>query len=232
MLSPTRAAHRAVDVARHSRRVVAARGYDRLARVRRRVPDGSVALTFDDGPVPGSTEAVLDVLGELGAPATFFCTGANARRHPELIRRILHEGHVIVSHSMTHPHPRDTPLKVLSREYDEGRRAVDDAVGAGTRLFRPPHGHLSARSARLVGRTEVDTWLWTVDPEDWRPRRSTADIVDVVSRAGSGDVVLLHDWVEDPWEPEATDRSATVAALPAIVRNLRARGLTLRTLPT
>ena len=205
---------------------------DDLAGVVRRVPDGTVALTFDDGPHPSSTGRVLDVLADLGVRATFFCVGRNAQDHPGLLRRALAEGHVIGSHSATHPHPAQTPLRDLEVEYVGGRRAVSSAAGRDVRLFRPPHGHLGLRSARMVGRHRFSTWLWTVDPQDWRPGVTTDQVAAVAAGARSGDVVLLHDWVEQPWAPEALDRSATVEALPAIVRAVEERGLRFTTLPT
>jgi peptidoglycan-N-acetylglucosamine deacetylase len=203
---------------------------DRVAGVRRRVPEGGVALTFDDGPQPGSTDRVLDVLAELGVRATFFCVGRNARAHSGLVRRMRDEGHAVGSHSLTHPHPRDTSAGDLAREYREGRRAVSEVLGADTRLFRPPHGHVGATGAVLLRGLSVRPWLWTVDPTDWRPGATVDEIVSVASRAASGDVVLLHDWVEQPMDPEALDRSATVTALPAVVEAIRGRGLVLETL--
>jgi peptidoglycan/xylan/chitin deacetylase (PgdA/CDA1 family) len=89
---------------------------DGLAQVRRRLPEGSVGLTFDDGPQPGSTDRILDVLAELGVRGTFFCVGRNARAHPELVRRIRAEGHAVGSHSLSHPHPRDTELRHICRD--------------------------------------------------------------------------------------------------------------------
>jgi peptidoglycan/xylan/chitin deacetylase (PgdA/CDA1 family) len=203
---------------------------DGIAQVRRRLPEGSVGLTFDDGPQPGSTDRILDVLAELGVRGTFFCVGRNVRAHPELVRRIRAEGHAVGSHSLSHPHPRDTELRELQRDYLQGRRAVSEVLGADVRLFRPPHGHLGPAGAVMVRRLPVTTWLWSVDPQDWRPGVTVREIAAVGSRAGSGDVVLLHDWVEQPVAPEALDRSATVAALPVIVGAIRERGLALEAL--
>jgi peptidoglycan/xylan/chitin deacetylase (PgdA/CDA1 family) len=200
--------------------------------VARRVPEGHVALTFDDGPHTSSTGRVLDALAELDVRATFFCVGRNAQQHPELVERALAEGHVIGSHSLSHPHPARTPLDELTREYREGRQAVASVAGRDVALFRPPHGHLGFRSAVMVRRQSVATWLWTVDPQDWRPGVTTEDVASVAGSARSGDVVLLHDWVEQPYAPEALDRSATVRALPAVVREVQERGLRFTTLPS
>ena len=203
---------------------------DRVARVSRRMPEGRVALTFDDGPQPGSTDRVLDVLAELGVRATFFCVGRNAQAHPDLVHRIRAEGHVVGSHSMTHPHPGETARAQLRREYTDGRRAVADVLGADTPLFRPPHGYIDPAGAVMLRHLAVSTWLWTVDPTDWRPGATAQEIAAVAGRAESGDVVLLHAWVEQPLADEALDRSATIAALPVVVAAIRERGLSLGTL--
>ena len=189
-----------------------------------------VALTFDDGPMPGSTDQLLDVLDRLDVTATFFCVGKNAQRHPQLLRRIAEAGHAVGSHSMTHPHPRDLPPRELRREYETGRHAVEQVLGASAPLFRPPHGHLSLRTVPLL--RGLHPWLWSRDPEDWRPAVRRTHIEDVVGPSGSGDVVLLHDWVEQPTGPQALDRTATIDALPQIVAAVRARGLPLVRLAT
>ncbi|MCZ2830866.1 polysaccharide deacetylase family protein [Modestobacter sp. VKM Ac-2986] len=202
-----------------------------IGRVERRVGAGEVALTFDDGPHPDSTPRVLDRLGELGVVATFFCVGRNATAHPEIVRRALAEGHAVGSHSGTHPDPAELGIGPLAGEYRDGRAAVTAVVGREVPLFRPPHGHLTPRSAAMVRRQSLRPWLWTVDPTDWRPGVTAAEVAAVATSAVSGDVVLMHDWVEQPWAPEALDRSATIEALPAVVRSARDRGLVFTTLP-
>ncbi|WP_222262131.1 polysaccharide deacetylase family protein [Modestobacter marinus] len=204
---------------------------ERLAGVHRRVPDGTVALTFDDGPHPESTTRVLDQLAALGVQATFFCVGLNARSHPEIVRRALAEGHVIGSHSLSHPADDHTSPILLRREYREGRRSIEDVVSADVSLFRPPYGYLSLGTAAVMRERCLSPWLWSVDPGDWQAGVTVDAIVSVAGGADSGDVVLLHDWVEQPWDPAARDRSATIDALPVIVESIRSRGLELTTLP-
>jgi peptidoglycan-N-acetylglucosamine deacetylase len=200
---------------------------DRLAQVRRRSEGDIVALTFDDGPQPGSTDRILDILAALDVRATFFCVGKNAERHPDLLRRVRQEGHVIGSHSYSHPDPARTPLATLTRDYRRGRRVIADILGEDVTLFRPPRGHLTPASAVMVRAQGLRPWLWSVDPEDWRPRAVSSHIEAVAGGAVTGDVVLLHDWIEQPWAPEALDRSATVSALPGIVAAVRGHGGTL-----
>ena len=202
-----------------------------VAGAQRRVPARAVALTFDDGPHPASTAAVLDVLAELDVPATFFCVGRNAAAHPGLVRRALAGGHAVGSHSMTHPHPARSELRTLTADYRDGHRAVEDAAEREVRLFRPPHGHLSLVHAAVLRRLDLPPWLWTVDPRDWRPGVPSPEIVRVCGAAGPGDVVLLHDWIEQPLAPEAEDRTATIRALRQVVGAVRERGLGFTTLP-
>jgi peptidoglycan-N-acetylglucosamine deacetylase len=201
------------------------------ARVQRHVGPGAVALTFDDGPHPGSTDRILDVLGELEVRATFFCVGNNVRAYPDLVRRMQNEGHAIGSHSHTHPYPAETALRSLARDYRQGREALARVVGKQISLFRPPHGHLDWASAGVIRQLGLVPWLWSVDPEDWRPCATREHIAAVGAGAMSGDVVLLHDWIEQPWSPEALDRSATIGAVADIVAQIRSRGLVLERLP-
>ncbi len=84
----------------------------------------------------------------------------------------------------------------------------------------------------MIRRQGLKPWLWNRDPQDWRPGATVSEITAVASRVGSGDVVLLHDWVEQPLTPAALDRSATIAALPTVIRDVRDRGLVFTTLPT
>ncbi len=200
---------------------------------RRALGEGSlsVALTFDDGPDPTYTPQVLDVLAELGVSATFFCVGDRVAEHPEVVRRMVAEGHVVGSHTATHPDLPSLDQRHLVNEIRAGRDQLQAELGHDAPLFRPPHGDLALRtgvSARTLGLT---TWLWTVDPEDWRPGVQAEAIVDGCEPTGPGDVILLHDGLEQPWAPEALDRSATVAALPGIVASARAKGLTFVGLP-
>lgn len=197
---------------------------DAVSRARSRLPTQGIALTFDDGPQPGSTDRLLDILGELGAPATFFCVGKNVLRHPDLVGRMLTEGHAVGSHSFSHPHPLEIPLGALTTEYRRGRDVVAAAGGTG-RLFRPPHGAITFAGAGMMRGLHLQPWLWSVDPEDWQPGVSAAHIRTVAGRALAGDVVLLHDWVEQPVAPAALDRSATVTALRPLIEDARDRGL-------
>ena len=204
-----------------------------IQTVRRKLDDGAptVALTFDDGPDPVYTPQVLDVLAEHSAVATFFLVGSRARRHQGLVRRMMREGHRVGSHSWSHPVPSETLWASLVVDYTRGRKAVEAASGKAIPLFRPPRGEVGARGALTMRALRLEPWLWTVDPEDWRPGIGADELVRAVSELAGGDVVLLHDGLARPVSPEACDRSATVRALPQIITAAQGRGLDLVTLP-
>lgn len=211
--------------------VVRWRLLDRLAQAGRRTDPGTVALTFDDGPHPGTTDRVLDLLARLEVPATFFCVGRNAEQHPALVRRAREEGHAVGSHSHTHPDPEVTALAVLARDYARGHAAVEQALGEAVTLFRPPRGYLDLPRAVQLRLQGTRPWLWNVDPQDWHHEAERDAIVADVGSAGERAVVLLHDWVEQPSGPRALDRSTTIDALPDAVAAIRRRGLGFSTLP-
>lgn len=179
-------------------------------------PPGTIALTFDDGPNPAWTPQVLDLLDRYDAKATFFVVGYLAERHPDLVAEIARRGHTVANHSYSHPQ-----LPTLSDDAIRDQlRVTDDAIAAAgvarPTCLRPPYGATNARVESVAAGAGLRTVLWTVDPEDWR--RPGADALRArVARAGSGDIVGMHDG--------GGDRSHTVAALPGILEDLRARGL-------
>jgi peptidoglycan-N-acetylglucosamine deacetylase len=200
--------------------------------VRRRLDPaaGAVALTFDDGPDPEHTPAILDELARLGVVATFFVVGRRARAHPGIVRRMVLEGHHVGSHSDSHPEPWRVPLATLARDYRRGRLEAERAAEREITLFRPPKGHVDGRGAAAMLAAKVRPWLWTIDPQDWSPGAVSDDIVAGVAHLAEGDVVLLHDAIEGPLAPSALDRSATHDALGGIVALARQRGLRFTTL--
>jgi cellulose synthase/poly-beta-1,6-N-acetylglucosamine synthase-like glycosyltransferase/peptidoglycan/xylan/chitin deacetylase (PgdA/CDA1 family)/spore germination protein YaaH len=190
---------------------------------------GSVALTFDDGPDPDWTPAILDVLRDRHVPATFFVVGENALGHPGLLRRILAEGHELGNHSYTHPNFATISDGEARLELNATERLVEAYTGRGMRLFRAPYfGDAEPTTADELGpalAAQRDGYLNVglhADSEDWQ-RPGVAAIVANTVRAvaagnveRSGQIVLLHDG--------GGDRAETVAALPRIIDALRARG--------
>jgi peptidoglycan/xylan/chitin deacetylase (PgdA/CDA1 family) len=194
---------------------------------RRLADSGGAALTFDDGPDPEFTPRVLDVLAAHGVPATFFLVGRRVRRHPQLVRRMLADGHAVGSHTYAHTHGPEVSWPVLARDVWHGRRALEEVAGRSVEAFRPPMGYYAGRMALAARVSGLRSWLWTVDPTDWEPGRTARAILDAVGPLAGGDVVRLHDGIESPLAPEAEDRSATVSALPEIISRAREEGLRL-----
>jgi peptidoglycan/xylan/chitin deacetylase (PgdA/CDA1 family) len=173
-----------------------------------------VALTFDDGPGP-ETGALLDILAREKVHATFFLLGRNLPAHPEFVRREAAEGHAIGNHTWSH---RDlSRLSAADQASEVTRTATALAeLGVSTSMVRPPYGAYAA-STRALGAALV---LWSVDPLDWRDRDPKIITARVLADARPGGIVLLHDI-----------HPTTVAAMPAIISGLRAKGYTFVTVP-
>ena len=184
-----------------------------------------VALTFDDGPTPGTTDAILDELKQFGVKATFFVIGSNAAGHPDLIRRIDREGHLLGNHSFEHSHfgsfrGDDYWERELRRTSD----LIEELVGYRPEYFRPPMGvrtHHISRVAKSNGLTVVTWSRRGIDGLKTTPARL---IRRLAGPTAAGDIVILHDGVE----PNARrTQLATVAAVGPLIQAWRARGLEL-----
>jgi peptidoglycan/xylan/chitin deacetylase (PgdA/CDA1 family)/LysM repeat protein len=183
----------------------------------------TVALTFDDGPRPDSTPAVLDALRARGVTATFFVTGSNAARYPDLVRRIVAEGHALGNHTWSHPDLSGLSPAGRVAEIERTSQAVLDATGTTPCFFRGPYGiHAGPsigglaveRGMSVVGWT-LDTRDWTT-PAGWSPAFQQQIVAAATAPAGAHPIVLMHDG--------GGYRQNTVAALDRIISDYAARG--------
>jgi len=185
-------------------------------------PPKEVALTFDDGPSPANTSRILRVLNRFHVKATFFVIGRSATFHPELVRAEVAAGMQVGNHSWSHPYLKpfkDLPSRVIRSEVTQAQQELLK-LGGTSGLFRPPGGTFSPRVIHIAEGADTRLVLWSVDPKDWQPGRTAKQIVDaVLSKIAPGSIVILHDG--------GGDRSATIAALPRIIRGIRAKGLTI-----
>jgi peptidoglycan/xylan/chitin deacetylase (PgdA/CDA1 family) len=168
----------------------------------------SVALTFDDGPDPEVTPAVLDALATDGARATFFVLVDRAVAHPELVRRVAAEGHEIALHGADHRRLTTLDPGQVRSGIDRARRDLESLVGPGVgiRWFRPPFGSQNLRSYAAARRAGMVPVMWTAEGEDWVDQPVAAVADRVVERLRPGGIVLLHDGLAgDPREPETPD---------------------------
>ncbi len=188
----------------------------------------AVALTFDDGPGP-STPAVLDVLASEGVRATFFVLGRQVERHPELVRRMVDEGHQVANHGYDHGILVFRGAGHVAAQLRRTERAVAAAAGEGamTRLFRAPHGFRGPATALGARRAGYRTAAWTRGVFDSAEPGAAAIARRSVRALAPGTVLLLHD--ADGWAPGRA-RQQTADALPEICRAARARGLGLVTM--
>lgn len=201
------------------------------AGLARLVPaDGSslVALTFDDGPWPHQTEAILAILGERSVPATFFMLGSRVDRMPDVARAVVGAGHVVGNHTYWHARLDTTTRVTAEWEIRATNQAIARATGASPRWFRTPCGNLGGNAEQYIADSGMVSALWTVDPQDWRKGRTAGEVAaSVIASVRPGGIVVLHDG--------GGDRSATIAALPVIIDRLRAAGyefVTLDELPS
>ena len=193
-----------------------------------------IALTFDDGPDPAWTPRILDILRDAGAPATFFVTGANILGQPELVRRIVAQGSELGNHSTTHAELGRLPEAAIRLELNATQRLVESYSGRSMRLFRAPYlgdadpdKESEIRVARIAADMGYLTVGLNVDPLDWKATTAQNIVARTLAQVAqdspthSTRIVLLHD--------SGGDRSATIAALPHIISQLRARGFELVT---
>ena len=200
------------------RRYRVTRGPERVER--------AVALTFDDGPWPESTPRMLAVLRRLHVRATFFVIGYLADAYPDLVRSERRAGMVVGNH--TYNHPEVPPFDELPRALVDDEIALGAAslgrAGVTPALFRPPAGSVSTSVVRAAEAAGERVVLWSVDPRDWDKGATAREIKQrVLDAVEPGSIVELHDG--------GGDRSATIAALPGIVKGIRHRHLRLVTLP-
>jgi peptidoglycan-N-acetylglucosamine deacetylase len=184
---------------------------------------GGVALTFDDGPHPQGTPAVLETLREAGATATFFLAGEQVERRPALAAEIVAAGHRVELHCHRHRNLLRLPVGEFLDDAERARSAIEEATGQAIADYRPPYGIFSAPTLRAVRRRGWRPVLWSRWGRDWS-RRATAESIARRSSFGveAGDIVLLHD--ADYYSARGSwVRTAT--ALPLILAELERRGL-------
>jgi peptidoglycan-N-acetylglucosamine deacetylase len=195
----------------------------RLPVVLRDEGNPGVALTFDDGPHPQGTPAVLEILQEAGQSATFFLAGEQVERRPALAAEIVAAGHRVELHCHRHRNQlRLTPAAIVA-DAERARAAIEEASGQAIADYRPPYGIFSGAGLAAIRSRGWRPVLWSQWGRDWT-RRATAESIARKATTGirPGDIVLLHDAdfysARNSWE-------RTASALPRILEELTTRGL-------
>ena len=202
---------------------------DTLARWREfpaleRIGEERVALTFDDGPDPDGTPAVLDALDAIGAKATFFMVGEQVKSAPMLAREVANRGHAIGLHGGTHASQRDLEDWKVKDEMAYGLGTLEVATGRRPTRFRPPYGVFSAAGYEACQALKLEPVYWSAWGMDWETI-SAERILDIVERdLEPGAILVLHDSARYGHRP---DVQATVEALPLIAAAAAERELAL-----
>lgn len=173
-----------------------------------------VAMTFDDGPHPTLTPKLLDILKERNIKCTFFVVGSNAKAYPNIIRRIIAEGHEIGNHTYTHASLTSRSDEQIRTELQKSEDAMVAAANYRPHLIRPPYGAINTRVKQLMfSEFGYSTIMWSVDPQDWRRPGVSVVTSRLVNGAHPGAIMLSHD-IHPP----------TIAAMPAMFDQLLAKG--------
>jgi peptidoglycan/xylan/chitin deacetylase (PgdA/CDA1 family) len=178
------------------------------------IEGNSIALTFDDGPHAQNTPRLLDILKQAGVRATFFVVGQNAVQYPDILKRIVAEGHELANHSYSHPLLASLSESSVHDQLDRTHEAVLKATGVSMKIMRPPYGALSEPQRRMVHADYgYKTILWDVDPEDWKYRDAARVEREIVGRTRAGSIILSHDI-----------HKTTIDAMPSTIEALSAKG--------
>ncbi len=149
-----------------------------------------IALTFDDGPHPYYTEQMLDGLKERSVKVTFFVTGENVEKYPEIIERMAKEGHLIGNHTYHHTQLTKGNEENFKKEIIATNEIITSITGEDILYVRPPYGTWKKKFEDELNMFAV---LWTIDPLDWNSKDASRIVNKVISKAGENDIILMHD---------------------------------------
>ncbi len=152
-----------------------------------------IAITFDDGPHPSYTEQLLDGLRERGVHATFFVTGEHAELHPDIIRRMQEEGHLVGNHTYSHLQLTKSNREVFKEELIKTNDILEEITGEEVQYVRPPYGSWDKSFEKELNMFPV---LWNVDPLDWCSGNVSRIVEKIVSKTGENDIILMHDYYD------------------------------------
>ncbi len=175
-----------------------------------------VALTFDDGPHPRYTEAILDILEEYGITATFFVIGVNVENYPRAMERLISSGCEIGNHTYSHKNITKENEQDIIREIQQCEEAIMKMTNQKPCLLRPPEGAYEKNLCNMALKLNYNIILWSIDTMDWahNPSQKIAD--EVLSSLSDGDIILMHDYV--------SGKNTTCEALRLMIPEILKRG--------
>ena len=187
-----------------------------------------LALTYDDGPNDPHTLRLLEVLAKHDVRATFFLIGRYVQQRPEIVRELAKAGHVIGNHTFTHPNLVFTASTEARSQINECRKAIEDALGGHSNLFRPPFGGRRPASLRVARKLGLQPVMWNVTGWDWEAPPAEQIERKVVKQVRGGDVILLHDGGH---KAMGADRAQTVLATDRLIARFKGDGYDFVTIP-
>lgn len=177
-----------------------------------------IALTFDDGPLPGATEKILSILAQEQIPATFFLTGRGMEQYPEGAKKLIAAGHQIGNHSYSHQRMVFMSYQEVANEVAKTNEIIRNLGYKKEIVFRPPYGKKLLMLPLYLQRHKMTTVTWDIEPESFPEVSTSSDKITqhVVAQAKPGSIILLH--VMFP------SRQTSMDAVPNIIRELKVQG--------
>ena len=180
-----------------------------------------IALTYDDGPNEPHTQRLLEALAKHNVHATFFLIGRYIQQQPQIAREIVQAGHVVGTHTFTHPLLIFKSEAEIRQELIQGRDALQDAIGKPSNLVRPPFGGRRPAVLRIARELSLNPVMWNITGYDWNAPPAAAIERKVAKQIRGGDVILLHDGGH---KQMGADRSQTVIATDHLIARFKTEG--------
>ncbi len=187
-----------------------------------------LALTYDDGPNDPHTQRLLEVLARHKVQAMFFLIGRYVQQRPDIVRELVKAGHVVGNHTFTHPLLIFKSAREVRSQLEDCHRALSDAVGEHSNLFRPPFGGRRPAVLRIARRMGLEPAMWNVTGYDWNATSAEHIERRVASQVQGGNVILLHDGGHRDF---GADRSYTVTATDRLISRYKSEGYEFVTIP-
>jgi len=183
--------------------------------------DRVVSLTFDAAWGNEDTQTLIDILGKYNVHATFFVVGENVERYPDVVGRVIADGHELGNHTFSHANLSKLSYRKECEEIMSAENAVFEENEYRTRLLRPPGGLYNDSIFRIADRLDYTVILWTIDTRDWAHNKVENITKEVLGKAKSGDIILFHDYI--------AKKSPTPESLEKIIPELKRRGFSFVT---
>jgi peptidoglycan/xylan/chitin deacetylase (PgdA/CDA1 family) len=160
--------------------------------------ENKVYLTFDDGPIPEITEWVLEQLKTHNVKATFFCIGENIKKHHEIFKKVITEGHAIGNHTFNHLNGWKTAAGTYLENFEQCEEIIQQSgINLKSKLFRPPYGKIKTAQAKEVRKQDYKIIMWDVLSADFDQNLSKEDCLEnVLSNIESGSIIVFHDSIK------------------------------------